>query len=530
VYTAASSGIVALNAGTGATLWRQNGTPEAAIGTTASPTYDEGVLYIDNGTNGFVYALNAKTGKVLWSTQVEKHPRSAGYSSPIVSGDRIYFGVSSNEEFGTVKHATFKGSVVALEKATGKLAWQTYTAGDGENGCAVWSTVALDPAAGTVFAATGNNYTENEGPGSDSIFALDMKTGKVKWHVQAKTGDVYTINTPQSPDSDFGANPVVFDLSGRQLVAAGQKSGNLYVFDRTDGSKVAERDFGIGSAGIGGIFQALAFDGTYLYVVNNQSTSTGAGSEDSNDDSGKAATSTLFALDPMTLDIVWERQLPAWVWAPMTLVNGMGFVGAETHLEAIDTTDGSKLFDFQAKGTIIGAPVVNNGRVFFPSGLTYFFGHPDDKLHVLALPDDPDTGKHVDAGPPPDLSVPTFTNVYQQILSKGCADAQCHGSAAKGGLAMTSQLTAFSNLIAAPALGNCSAVEAGADAGAGVVCGCTRSGKIRVVAGHADQSLLMEKISGSPTCGDRMPPTGELLSDDLQTLVKNWINSGAPSN
>src|SRR5205814_446638 len=104
-----------------------------------------------------------------------------------------------------------KGSVVALDKRDGSMLWQTHTAGDGENGCAVWSTVALDPIGGTVFATTGNNYTETAGPGSDSIFALDMDTGEQKWHVQATQGDVFTILNPRSPDSDFGANPVVFD-------------------------------------------------------------------------------------------------------------------------------------------------------------------------------------------------------------------------------------------------------------------------------------------------------------------------------
>ena len=166
---------------------------------------------------------------------------------------------------------------------------------------------------------------------------------------------------------------------------------------------IQTRSFMGGSAYIGGIFQALAFDGNYLYTVNNMSTSDATGSEPSNGDSG--STSVLFALDPLTLDIIWERQLPAWVWAPMTLVNGMGFVGPETHLEAVDLSDGTKLWDVQAKGTFIGAPVVNNGRVYVASGLSYYFGHPDDKLHVYALPDDPATGKKYDAAPPgPQLS------------------------------------------------------------------------------------------------------------------------------
>jgi hypothetical protein len=210
----------------------------------------------------------------------------------------------------------------------------------------------------------------------------------------------------------------------------------------------------------------------------------------------------------------------------MTLANGIAFVGPETHLEAIDTADGSKLFDFKTAGSIIGAPVVNDGRVYVPSGLTYYYGHSDDKLHALALPDDPAVGRHYDAGPPPDLTAPTFTNVYKAIISKTCADAQCHGSSRQGNLDMSSQIAAISGLVAIPASGTCP----GPDGGPSKTCGCGASGKIRVVPGKPEESLLVEKLAGNPSCGDRMPPTSEPISSDLQDLVKNWILAGAPVN
>jgi polyvinyl alcohol dehydrogenase (cytochrome) len=522
VYGAAPAGVSAVDADTGVVYWTASGTPDQGIGTTSSPTYDNGVLYVDNGSGGIVFALDATDGHTIWQQKIEDHPLAAGYSTPIVYKDRIYVGDSSNEELGTTANATFRGAVVCLNKADGSIVWKTNTAGVGENGAAVWSTVSLDPTLNLVFAGTGNNYTENPGGASDSIFAFDMDTGEVKWRKQVTIGDVFTISNPRSPDTDFGANPVVVDVGDQKLLVAGQKSGDIYTFDRTDGTQLATRKLGGGSAFIGGVFQAIAFDGKHVLVVNNQTDSMEPGSEPSNGDS--SGTSVLFALDPVSLDIVWERQLPAWVWAPLTIANGVGYVGAETHLEAFNIDTGEKLFDYQAAGTIIGAPIVSNGRVYVPSGLEYAFGHADDQLHAFALPDDPAVGKQGGGttGPTGPLD-PTFTNVYKTIVAKNCIQSQCHGSTRQGNLFMADESDAYKNLVGVQASGVC----VGPDAGSHASCACGTSGKTRVVAGDPDQSLLIQKLGGNPSCGDRMPPTGDVLPDDQQKLVKDWITAGA---
>jgi len=525
LYVAAASGVSMLDADTGTVIWTQSGTPMEAIGATSSPTYDDGVLYINNGSGGFVYALNAEDGSVLWRVVVETHPSTAGYSTPIVYGDRIYIGLSSSEEATLAPGlaATFRGSVIALDKSNGELLWQTFTAGEAETGCAVWSTVALAPDDGLVFAATGNNYTGAAGPGSDSIFALDMKTGDVKWRNQVTTGDVFTIRTPASPDSDFGANPVVFDHKGQKLVAAGQKSGDVYVFDRLTGEVIQKRKIGGGSAFIGGVFQAFAWDGEHIVTIINQSTSTASGSEMKNGDS--PSTGVLFVLDPLSLDIVWEKQLPAVSWAPLTIANGVAYVGPETHFQAIDLSDGTKLFEYKTVGSIIGGPVINKGRVYVPSGLQYFQGHPDDKLHAFALPDDPAFSKQGGGASNGEPLKPTFTNVYRSVIAKSCIQSQCHGASKLGNLGMANMKDAYTNLVGAMASGNCEpAMPGGAPP---PNCGCASSGKTRVVADNPDESLLVEKLAGNPSCGDRMPNTGEPLPDAQQKLVKDWIAAGA---
>jgi hypothetical protein len=117
-----------------------------------------------------------------------------------------------------------------------------------------------------------------------------------------------------------------------------------------------------------------------------------------------------------------------------------------------------------------------------------------------------------------------MNNVWRKvILANNCQQAQCHGAAKAGNLSLATKADAHDNLVGKPADGPCTMAP-------GVTCGCVDSGKTRVVANDPDNSLLVEKLSGSNTCGDRMPPTGELIPEAELDLVKRWINAGAPND
>lgn len=146
----------------------------------------------------------------------------------------------------------------------------------------------------------------------------------------------------------------------------------------------------------------------------------------------------------------------------------------------------------------------------------------------------------VDAGPP----APTFANVYDLVLkARSCNQIQCHGAIAAGGLDLSSKSAAYTNLVGVAAAGPCVKPAAG-DSGAGdsgaagapgivlptPVCGCGLTGKTRVVAKDPTSSLLVEKVVGEPTCGERMPQTGEPLTTELVTLIEQWITLGAKND
>jgi outer membrane protein assembly factor BamB len=83
-------------------------------------------------------------------------------------------------------------------------------------------------------------------------------------------------------------------------------------------------------------------------------------------------TSMLVALEPATGRARWEVELPGWVWAPITLADGLAFVAVDRDLRAFDTKTGKQLFSLETEGTISSAPVIVGRRVYFGSGLSYF--------------------------------------------------------------------------------------------------------------------------------------------------------------
>lgn len=389
VFALATGGLYALDVRTGESLWMN---PD--VGGTSSPSYRDGRLYV-NDAIAVLRALDADDGSAIWESVIDDHPEATGWSSPVLVEDMVIVGSSSSEEWVS-SDATFRGGVVAFDVASGAERWRYYTAMPPHNGATVWSSVSADPAARLLVATSGNNYTGEAGPHSDSIFALDLDTGRLIWNTQVRENDLHTGLNPQGPDYGFGTNPILFeavvDGEKRQLVGAGEKSGIFWVVDRHTGAHVWSRAVSEGSYIVGGILNNGAYDGTRIIVAGNNGTSDGPGSEPASGESWWPAvepTSVLMALDPGNGNVLWERQLPSWVWAPITIANGVGFVAAETSIQAFDVETGEKRFSMQTEGTITSGAAISHGRVFFGSGLAHVgVGAPDDGFHALAVPDD----------------------------------------------------------------------------------------------------------------------------------------------
>lgn len=202
------------------------------------------------------YALDAASGALLWTRRVEEHFSARITAAPTLYENRLYVPVSTSEGFSasTLDYpcCTFRGSVVALNAETGDQVWKTYTIPEPKpvrknslgtqlwapSGVAVWNSPTIDAKRRALYFGSGDSATEPAPDTADSIIAVDLDTGKVRWHFQAESNDATlggcfgknkTENCPDNPgpDWDFGASPVLKTLpGGRDLLLAPNRAAS----------------------------------------------------------------------------------------------------------------------------------------------------------------------------------------------------------------------------------------------------------------------------------------------------------------
>jgi polyvinyl alcohol dehydrogenase (cytochrome) len=384
-----------------------------------------------------VFALDASTGQLIWRTKVDDFHVARVSGSPTFHDGRLYVPVASGEEGAaavpTYECCRFRGSVVALDAATGKQIWKTFMIEEpkptrknaagaqlwGPSGVPVWATPAVDARRGALYVTTGNNYSDPTTSLSDAFVALDLASGKILWSRQMTTSDAYTAAcrlpdktncaVSNGPDLDFGASPILVTLAGgRRLLVAGQKSGVVHALDPdAQGEILWQTRIGRGGT-MGGVQWGSAADGTNIYVALSDigrvmltySTSTDA---DPKQGGG------MFALRLSDGERVWytpppgcgirARCSPAQS-AAVSALPGVAFSGSvDGHMRAYSTANGSIIWDFDTireyqtvngvpgrGGSIDGpGPVIGGGMVFVNSGYPTAGGTPGNVLLAFSV-------------------------------------------------------------------------------------------------------------------------------------------------
>jgi polyvinyl alcohol dehydrogenase (cytochrome) len=411
----------ALDARTGCTYWSFDAEAGIHAGIAVAKRPDgQAVAYV-TADNGWLHALDALTGKAIWTTRVEDHPATRLSGSPTYYDGKLYVPLSSLEEVSLFNAnyacCTFRGGVVAVDVSTGKIAWKSHTITEepkqigvnadgtklfGPSGVAVFSAPTIDPKRKVVYVGTGNSYTQDSVPTANAVMAFDLDTGARRWVYQALADDNICPRAQKAedcktvgPDFDFAAPPVLRKLpNGKDVLVAISKADEIFGFDPDQNGKLVWRQkIGKGSrtAGVWG----MSVDDLHMYV----------GSSDLRP-GPDVVVGGLTAADFGDGKTVWHTPAPPAVCAwgnvasalaaangavscspaqpgATALIPGVVFSGSvDGHMRAFSTKDGRKLWDVDtaltykaingstATGGSIsnGAEAIADGTLFVNSG------------------------------------------------------------------------------------------------------------------------------------------------------------------
>jgi polyvinyl alcohol dehydrogenase (cytochrome) len=386
------------------------------------------------------YAIDARSGQLLWMTKVDEHPNATITGAPVLVDDRLYVPVSSLEVVVATDPAyaccTFRGSMVAIDSNSGDIVWKTYTIEEepadsgttsagtrilAPSGAPVWNSPLIDRKRGRLYVGTGENYSSPAGSTSDAVIAFDMENGDILWVNQATAGDAWNVaclsdytedpaNCPEEngPDFDFAAGMMLVSLAdGSELLLAGQKSGDVMGIDPDTG--VTRWRTKVGRGGVqGGIHFGMATGGQRLFVPINDMIYP----EDVTRYKFETAPRPgIFALDPTSGEEIWAQ--PAndvcpsgnsfcdpGISAAVTAIPGAVIAGhMDGRLRIYSAEDGSVLWEFDtlrkfetvsgesAQGGSMsgGGPAVADGMLYVNSGYGIYMHMPGNVLLAFGL-------------------------------------------------------------------------------------------------------------------------------------------------
>lgn len=377
-------------------------------------------IFADRAAN--LYALDATTGALLWKQKVDPHANAAITGSVTAFEGMLFVPISSNDDINALDPSqpccTHSGAVVAVDAASGKILWTTRTVTEpaqitgrtkigttvwGPSGASVWNTPTLDIDRRLLFVGSGNNHSVPGTAMSDSVLALQIDTGRIAWTYQSVAGDawnaacIYGVGIscpdPEGPDTDFGATTVLGESDGRERLFAGQKSGWLHALDPETGALAWKVRIAIGGAEAG-IRYGMALQDEVLYISSTHEASEVAGTTPPRVQPG------LVAVSARDGSILWQADGERLCAGVPNSAGGSDCDGAVTApplamnevviaarldgvLFALDRRSGEKLWSFDTArdfttlrgtttrgGGIAGTagPMYANGRIFVSSG------------------------------------------------------------------------------------------------------------------------------------------------------------------
>jgi alcohol dehydrogenase (cytochrome c) len=389
-----NSNVYALDVDNGALRWKHTfaAPNDGPNGVTISGSR----LY--GATDTTAFALDAATGRRLWTRRLANRFEQFVGVAPIVDRGRVYV---STQGFPPGGH----GVVYALSAASGRIVWRFRTIKkpwlhpEKSGGGGLWYPVSVDEH-GDVYAGIANpgpwggskafpNGGWFAGPAlyTDSLVVLAGATGRLLWYDQVTHHDVR--------DYDFQVSPILADVDGRRAVFGAGKGGRVVAWDRTARTRLWTRavgthlhDLGLLPAKptrvcpglLGGVETPMAFAGGRLFVpvVELCSRESAVETKDAFARPPADGKGALYALDAATGKTVWERQLGSPTFGCATVARNAVIVPTyDGRLVAFATADGRTLWKTQLRAGNNSCPAVGKDVLVVAAGAPHpDIGHP----------------------------------------------------------------------------------------------------------------------------------------------------------
>jgi PQQ-dependent dehydrogenase (methanol/ethanol family) len=261
MYVSGPNQVYALDARSGQEIWqyRRPRTTNPNVAGDAAGGANRGVALLGDRVflatdDAHLLCLDRLTGALRWEVYMPEQPQHYGATvAPLVAGDLVIAGVMGADQ-------GIRGFLAAYHASTGRLAWRVWTvprAGEpgfdtwqGKavefGGGSTWLTGSFDPETRLLYWPTGNPYPDTDGSErkgdnlyTDCILALEVETGKLRWHFQFTPHDLHDWDAEEPPvlvDTVFHGRP-------RKLLVQANRNGFFYVLDRTNGELLLATPF-----------------------------------------------------------------------------------------------------------------------------------------------------------------------------------------------------------------------------------------------------------------------------------------------
>jgi outer membrane protein assembly factor BamB len=307
--------VYALDRRSGKSLWTFDAgvrryPPDRQLGVFASPAVVGRTVY---AVADRILALDIERGERLWERTIGDPAVTGEYfwAPPLAHANRLYAGVSGGSETET------RGRIVCVDTTSGAVRWIFFTVASDVAGGALFAAPSLDPRTRTLYAATGSPFHVRPGPlrHSCSLIALDAATGALRWADQIIPHDTRNL--------DLNCPPMLLSVvhggRRRDLIVVGGKDG-IRAWDRTTRRRLwrvqltpALPPGGKESLPTSGpeTGPTAAAGGLVFFASNNH----------------QDQTCLIAALEAATGELRWLHSLPAFQFGPMSVANGVVYLG-----------------------------------------------------------------------------------------------------------------------------------------------------------------------------------------------------------